>query len=90
MSKESVQVAAHREMSSDNQWKFGYFSRPFRTISSELSSAVTSASGHKDAMTSVLFPGPEPRSMIRRGRAAEIRDARSRHGRVRSASNFKY
>src|SRR5262245_36848088 len=41
-------------------------------------------------MTSVLLPGPQPRSMMLAGESNRTRDTKSRHGRVRSSWNLRY
>src|SRR5215467_10554173 len=48
------------------------------------------ASGQRAARTTVLLPGPHPRSMIVRGDGIMMRSARSRAGRLRSSANWRY
>src|SRR5207237_1533472 len=59
-------------------------------IDAESSRPVISAPGHRSATTPVLFPGPHPRSITVWTSAKETRATRSRHGCVRSSSNFRY
>src|SRR5262249_31760305 len=56
----------------------------------ELSRPVICASGHRSARTAVLLPGPHPRSITVRTSTNPTRATRSRHGCVRSSSNFRY
>src|SRR5258708_15589300 len=86
----SVLFEAQVETSAAIHCQSGCFRRASSIMSAELSSPVISASGHKPASTSVLVPGPHPRSMTRRTGATEMRAARSRPARVRSSENFRY
>src|SRR5207247_6230744 len=59
-------------------------------IDGESSRPVICASDHRSASTFVLFPGPHPRSIAFQTCGKETRATRSRHGCVRSSSNFRY
>src|SRR5258706_2511768 len=77
-------------MSAAIQCQSGWLRRASSIMFAELSSPVNSVSGHMPASTSVLLPGPQPRSMTLRTGETEIRAAKSWHGRVRCSENFRY
>src|SRR4029077_10041910 len=68
----------------------GSRSRALRNMSGDESSPITCACGKRSTRSSVELPGPQPRSTTRRGFARGTCASRSRGGRVRSSSNFRY
>ncbi len=85
----AVLFAAHSATSACTQVRPGCASRAAAIIAAELSSPITSAMGQRSATTCVLLPGPQPRSITRRGASIITRTANSRQGRVRSSANRK-
>src|SRR6478736_1042185 len=65
-------------------------SRAAATISCELSTASTTASGHRCESVTVRLPGPQPRSTTRRGDSAATRAVRSKNGRPRWSAKARY
>ncbi len=67
-------------------------SRSFAALimSGALSTPTMDAAGKRRAISSVELPGPQPRSAARATSPAGTACNRSRAGRVRSSSNFKY
>jgi hypothetical protein len=68
----------------------GSRSRACRNMSGDESIPMTSALGNRSSKSSVELPGPQPRSMTRRGDRRGTCANRSRGGRVRSSSNLRY
>src|SRR5437660_12694802 len=68
----------------------GNRSRALRNMSGDESSPTTCACGKRSTRSSVELPGPQPRSTTRRGFASGTCASRSRGGRVRWSSNFRY
>ncbi len=59
-------------------------------MSAELSRPLTRACGKRAASISVELPGPQPMSTASRTAMSGTANSRSRTGRVRSSSNFRY
>ncbi|KAL1997814.1 hypothetical protein VTN02DRAFT_696 [Thermoascus thermophilus] len=69
----------------------GRLARAVASMSGELSRPeIVSAAGYRSIRACVEFPGPQPRSTIRRGSASGIWARRSRMGRLRWAANLRY
>src|SRR5262249_46304715 len=68
----------------------GNFCLAVSIIEAELSRPTIALSGQRRRSASVLFPGPHPRSIIRRGADNLMRWMRSTLGCVRSLENFRY